>query len=220
MAAYIVLLGAPGAGKGTQAEYISGKYGLTHISTGDIFRENMRNNTPLGQEAKAYIDKGLLVPDDVTIAMVEDRLMQDDCKNGALLDGFPRTIAQAEALDKMLAEKFGAKIDIVPCIDVDPEKIVERVCGRRMCGNGHVFHVTFKPASVEGICDVCGEPLYQRKDDTEETVRTRLDAYEKQTTPLIDYYDQAGVVVKIDGDQAIETVSKEMGAIIDARLKA
>ena len=215
MATYIVLLGPPGAGKGTQAEKISEAYHLTHVSTGDLFRENIRENTELGKKAREYTDNGLLVPDEVTIAMVEDRLKKDDCKNGALLDGFPRTIKQAEALDEMLEKSFDAKVTIVPCIDVRTEDLVSRISGRRMCKNGHVFHVVTKPPKAEGVCDVCGEPLYQRPDDCEATVQTRLDAYEKSTAPLIDYYEQKGVLCRIDGNDEIQNVSKAMIAAID-----
>jgi adenylate kinase len=218
MAVYIVLLGPPGAGKGTQAEKISEVYQLTHVSTGDLFRENIRENTELGKKAKEYTDNGLLVPDEVTIAMVEDRLKRDDCKNGALLDGFPRTIKQAEALDKMLEESLSSKVTVVPCIDVDQSALVQRISGRRMCKNGHVFHVATKPAKVEGVCDVCGEPLYQRADDNEETVQTRLNAYNESTAKLIDYYDAKGVLRKVDGNQPIDAVSEAMLAVIDAEL--
>ena len=215
MAVYIVLLGPPGAGKGTQAEKISEVYHLTHVSTGDLFRANIRENTELGKKVKEYTEQGLLVPDSVTIAMVEDRLKKEDCKNGALLDGFPRTIKQAEALDEMLEKTFDAKVTIVPCIDVRTEDLVSRISGRRMCKNGHVFHVVTKPPKAEGVCDVCGEPLYQRPDDCEATVQTRLDAYEKSTAPLIDYYEQKGVLCRIDGNDEIQNVSKAMIAAID-----
>ena len=218
MATYIVLLGPPGAGKGTQAEKISEAYHLTHVSTGDLFRENIRENTELGKKAREYTDNGLLVPDEVTIAMVEDRLKKDDCKNGALLDGFPRTIKQAEALDKMLDESFNAKVTVVPCIEVDEESLVKRISGRRMCKNGHVFHVHTKPSKVEGVCDVCGEPLYQRADDNEETVQTRLNAYKESTSKLVDYYGNKGVLKAIDGNKQIDEVTKAMLAAINAEI--
>lgn len=218
MATYIVLLGPPGAGKGTQAEKISEVYHLTHVSTGDLFRENIRENTELGKKAREYTDNGLLVPDEVTIAMVEDRLKKDDCKNGALLDGFPRTIKQAEALDKMLDESFNAKVTVVPCIEVDEESLVKRISGRRMCKNGHVFHILTKPSKVEGVCDVCGEPLYQRADDNEETVQTRLNAYKEATSKLVDYYGNKGVLKTIDGNRQIEEVTKAMLAAINAEI--
>ncbi len=215
MAVYIVLLGPPGAGKGTQAEKISEVYHLTHVSTGDLFRENIRENTELGKKAREYTDNGLLVPDEVTIAMVEDRLKKEDCKNGALLDGFPRTIKQAEALDEMLEKSFGAKVTIVPCIDVDQDALVARISGRRMCKNGHVFHVVTKQPKVEGVCDVCGEPLYQRADDNEETVKTRLNAYNETTSKLVDYYSPKGVLKTVDGNMSITDVTKAIFAAID-----
>ena len=215
MAVYIVLLGPPGAGKGTQAEKISEVYHLVHVSTGDLFRANIRENTELGKKVKEYTDQGLLVPDSVTIAMVEDRLKKEDCKNGALLDGFPRTIKQAEALDEMLEKTFDSKVTIVPCIDVNTEDLVSRISGRRMCKNGHVFHIVTKQPKVEGVCDVCGEPLYQRADDCEATVQTRLAAYEESTAPLIGYYEQKGVLCRVDGNDDIQNVSKAMIAAID-----
>lgn len=215
MAVYIVLLGPPGAGKGTQAEKISEVYHLTHVSTGDLFRENIRENTELGKKAREYTDNGLLVPDEVTIAMVKDRLSKPDCENGALLDGFPRTIKQAEALDDMLAESFGAKVTVVPCINVNKDDLVQRISGRRMCKNGHVFHVVTKPSKVEGVCDVCGESLYQRADDCEETVKTRLNAYEESTSKLVGYYEKKGVLKAVDGNASIADVSKAMLAAID-----
>ena len=218
MAVYIVLLGPPGAGKGTQAEKISEAYHLTHVSTGDLFRENIRENTELGKKAREYTDNGLLVPDEVTIAMVEDRLKKDDCKNGALLDGFPRTIKQAEALDKMLEESFASKVTVVPCIEVNEEDLVKRISGRRMCKNGHVFHIHTKPSKVEGVCDICGEPLYQRADDNEETVQTRLNAYKESTEKLIDYYGNKNVIRKVDGNQKIDEVTKAMLAVIKAEI--
>lgn len=215
MAVYIVLLGPPGAGKGTQAEKISEAYQLTHVSTGDLFRENIRENTELGKKAREYTDNGLLVPDEVTIAMVEDRLKKEDCKNGALLDGFPRTIKQAEALDEMLAKSFDAKVTVVPCIDVDQDALVSRISGRRMCKNGHVFHVVTKQPKAEGVCDVCGEPLYQRADDNKETVQTRLNAYNESTSKLVDFYSAKNVLRKVDGNQSIPEVTKAILAVID-----
>ena len=218
MAVYIVLLGPPGAGKGTQAEKISEAYHLTHVSTGDLFRANIRENTELGKKAREYTDNGLLVPDEVTIAMVEDRLKKDDCKNGALLDGFPRTIKQAEALDEMLEKSFDSKVTIVPCIEVNTKDLVSRISGRRMCKNGHVFHVATKQPKVEGVCDICGEPLYQRVDDCEETVQTRLKAYEESTSKLIGYYENKGVLSRVDGNNDIPSVSKAILAAIDAAI--
>ena len=216
MAVYIVLLGPPGAGKGTQAEKISEVFHLTHVSTGDLFRENIRENTELGKKAREYTDNGLLVPDEVTIAMVEDRLKRDDCKNGALLDGFPRTIKQAEALDQMLAESFDSNVTAVPCIDVAAEDLVKRISGRRMCKNGHVYHIHTKPSKVEGVCDICGEPLYQRADDNESTVQTRLNAYQESTAKLIDYYKEKNVLQEIDGNKAIQEVTDDILAAINS----
>ena len=186
------------------------------MSTGDLFRENIRENTELGKLASEYTQKGLLVPDSVTIAMVEDRLKKDDCQNGVLLDGFPRTIAQAEALDEMLEKSFNAAVNLVPSIEVDKDALVGRICGRRMCKNGHVYHVVTKPPKEEGICDVCGEPLYQRDDDKEETVKTRLNAFEETTAKLVDYYEQKGVLSRIDGNDAIDKVSEKVLAAVKA----
>lgn len=202
----IVLLGPPGAGKGTQAKSISNKYSIPHISTGDIFRKNISENTPLGIEAKSYIDKGLLVPDEVTINMVNDRLAMDDCKNGYLLDGFPRTVEQAEALDKFLSER-GEKLDTALLIEVPSNFIVERMTGRRVCPScGASYHVKFNPPVVEGKCDVCGSDLIQRKDDTIEIVQDRLNVYEAQTQPLIDFYRNKNQLSAVDGTKAINEV--------------
>ena len=183
----LVLLGPPGAGKGTQASKIVDKYNLVHISTGDIFRKNLSENTPLGQKAKEYMDKGLLVPDDVTVEMVEDRLSWDDINGSYMLDGFPRTIAQAEAFDKIL-EKNGEKLDLALCIEADYSLLTKRITGRRMCKCGATYHVEFQPPKKEGICDKCGGELYQRDDDKEDTVVKRLKEYEEKTQPLVEYY--------------------------------
>lgn len=184
----VILLGAPGAGKGTQATRISDKFGMPHISTGDIFRENIKNQTKIGLLAKSYIDKGNLVPDEVTCEIVKDKLQQDDCKNGYLLDGFPRTIAQAEALDKF------AKIDAVVNIDVDFSLIMDRLCGRRVCRDcGESYHITKLNGAT--TCSRCGGELYQRKDDNPETVQSRLEVYTEQTAPLIDYYTRKGLLL-------------------------
>ncbi len=210
MPVFIVMLGAPGAGKGTQAKLLSKKVGLPHISSGDLFRENIKNQTELGKLAASIIEKGELVPDDVTIAMVQDRLSQKDCAKGAILDGFPRTCAQAEALDATLAE-MGYQIGLTPFISVPKPVLLERLTGRWTCReNGHVFHTMFNPPAKPGICDLDGSELYQRPDDTPETVSNRVKVYFEQTAPLIDYYKEAGVLVEIDGSQEIETVSNAL----------
>lgn len=202
----IVLLGPPGAGKGTQAELIVDKYGIPQISTGDIFRANIKNGTELGKKAKEYMDKGDLVPDELVVDLVKDRLEQDDCKDGFMLDGFPRTVFQAEELDKIM-EARGLKISAVLNIDVKSEKLIKRIAGRRVCKDcGATFHVAYKPTAKEGICDKCGGETYQRADDTEETVKNRIEVYFSQTAPLIDYYQNSGVIANIDGDRAEEVV--------------
>lgn len=202
----IILLGPPGAGKGTQAKLISGKYSIPHISTGDIFRKNISEKTPLGVKAKSYMDKGQLVPDELTIEIVNDRLQNDDCKNGFLLDGFPRTVKQAEALDKFL-ESQGTKIDSALLIEVPQEFILDRMTGRRVCKDcGASYHVKFNPSKSEGKCDLCGGELIQRKDDTEETVKERLDVYSKQTAPLVQYYKNKESLCTVDGTQEIDKV--------------
>lgn len=199
----IVLLGPPGAGKGTQAKSISNRYSIPHISTGDIFRKNISENTPLGIEAKSYMDNGQLVPDEVTINMVKDRLQQDDCKNGYLLDGFPRTVHQAEALDNFLTEREES-IDTALLIEVPKEFILERMTGRRVCPScGASYHIKFNPPTNDGKCDLCGSDVIQRKDDTEETVKERLDVYENQTQPLIDFYKNKKQLSVVDGTQEI-----------------
>lgn len=201
----IVLLGPPGAGKGTQAKSISNKYSIPHISTGDIFRKNISENTPLGVEAKSYMDKGQLVPDEVTINMVKDRLQQADCVNGYLLDGFPRTVAQADALNSFLVER-GEQLDTALLIKVPNEFILERMTGRRVCPScGASYHVKFNPP-IEGKCRLCGSEVIQRKDDTVETVKERLDVYEKETQPLIDFYANKQLLSEVDGTQAINEV--------------
>ena len=201
----LIILGAPGSGKGTSATVLREKYSLAHISTGDIFRSNIKNGTPLGVEAKSYIDKGALVPDSLTVSMVEDRLSQDDCKKGYILDGFPRTLAQAEALDEMLA-KNGDKIDAVLSIVVDDEIIKDRVSGRRVCEKcGASFNVKFKPTKAEGVCDLCGGKVVQRADDNEETVANRLKTYYENTKPLIDFYEKKGLIVEGDNGKDSDT---------------
>ena len=202
----IVMLGAPGAGKGTQAKMIASKYQIPHISTGDIFRANIKNGTELGKKAKSYMDQGLLVPDELTVDLVIDRLANDDCKNGYILDGFPRTIPQAEALDAALA-KLGEKMDYAIDVDVPDENIINRMSGRRAClGCGATYHITFNPPVKEGICDTCGQELVLRDDDKPETVKKRLDVYHQQTQPLIDYYKNAEVLAEVDGTQPMDAV--------------
>ena len=208
-ATYIVMLGPPGAGKGTQAEILAQKLGLVHISSGDLFRENLSNQTELGKLAQTYMTKGELVPDDVTIAMVKDRLSRPDCAKGAVLDGFPRTPAQAEALNKILAE-MNAKVDLVPLISVPNDVLVERLSGRWMSKSGRVYHALYNPPKVKWVDDIDGTPLYQREDDKPETVQRRIDVYYEQTAPLIDYYRQAGLLVEIDGTQEIEKVTEDI----------
>jgi adenylate kinase len=211
---YVVLLGPPASGKGTQAARLHEELDLPHVASGDLFRENLKNETELGLKAKAYMDRGELVPDDVTIAMVMDRLSRPDCANGALLDGFPRTIAQAEALDEALAEQ-GHRISAVPYIAVPDDVLVERVSGRRLCRTcGESYHVKFKPPRRPGLCDRDGGELYQRDDDKPETVRKRLKVYWEQTSPLIDYYGDQGVLVEVDGDQPIDAVTEDLRAAL------
>lgn len=210
----IVLLGPPGAGKGTQAKSISNRYSIPHISTGDIFRKNISENTPLGIEAKSYMDNGQLVPDEVTINMVKDRLQQDDCKNGYLLDGFPRTVHQAEVLDNFLTEREES-IDTALLIEVPKEFILERMTGRRVCPScGASYHIKFNPPANDGKCDLCGSDVIQRKDDTEETVKERLDVYENQTQPLIDFYKNKKQLSVVDGTQAINEVFESICKIL------
>ncbi|NLN15378.1 MAG: adenylate kinase [Tissierellia bacterium] len=202
----IILLGPPGVGKGTQAANIVERYGIPHISTGDILRANIKEGTELGKTAKEYMDKGLLVPDEIVVSIVQDRLTKDDCKEGFLLDGFPRTVEQAEALDKALDE-MGIKLDKVVNIQADKEVLIERIVGRRICRScGATYHIKNNPPKVEGICDKCGGELYQREDDTVETVATRIQVYLEQTQPLIDFYRQKGLILDVDGTQPIEEV--------------
>jgi len=215
MATYIVLLGPPGAGKGTQAELVSEKLKLVHVSSGDLFRENRKLKTELGQLAQSYMDRGELVPDDVTIAMVKERLSRPDTVNGALLDGFPRTPAQADALAKMLAE-LGGRVNVVPYISVPPEMLIERLSGRWTCrAEGHVYHQKYNPPKVAGKCDLDGSELYQREDDTPATVENRIRVYMAQTSPLIDYYRQRGLLVEIDGTRPIDEVSADLLTAIE-----
>ena len=213
-AKYIILLGPPASGKGTQAARLHKMLDLPHVASGDLFRENLKNETELGRQAQVYMNRGELVPDDITIGMVMDRLSRPDCAAGALLDGFPRTIAQAEALDKALAAQ-GQKIGLVPNIAVPNEVLVERVSGRRLCRTcGKSYHVKFNPPKQPGVCDKDGGELYQRDDDNPETVRQRLQVYWQQTSPLIDYYRRQGVLVEIDGDQSIDEVTADLRAAV------
>jgi len=210
---YVVLLGVPGAGKGTQAKLLEQSTGLPQVSTGDIFRYNLKNQTELGKLAKSYMDKGDLVPDDVTIRMVEDRLQQPDCARGAIMDGFPRNLVQAAAFDKVTAPFGGVRV--VPLINVEDDETIRRITGRRSCRTcGAVYHVTLNPPKVEGICDVDGGELYQRDDDKEETVRNRLFVYYKQTSPLIGYYFAKGVLAEVDGSRSINEVQKALMALM------
>ena len=208
----IIMLGAPGAGKGTQAKMIAEKYSIPHISTGDIFRANIKNGTELGKKAKSYMDKGQLVPDELTLDLIMDRFKQDDCKNGYVLDGFPRTIPQAESLDTALKAK-GEKVDFAIDVDVPDENIVKRMGGRRACvGCGATYHVVYSPTKVEGVCDKCGEELIVRDDDKPETVLNRLEVYHNQTQPLIDYYNEQGILKSVDGTVDMKDV---FNAIVD-----
>lgn len=210
----IIMLGAPGAGKGTQAKMIAEKYSIPHVSTGDIFRANIKNGTELGKEAKQYMDKGLLVPDELTVKILLDRVAQPDCKNGYVLDGFPRTIPQAQVLDEALA-KLGEKIDFAINVDVPDENIVKRMSGRRACLKcGATYHIEHIPPKKEGICDTCGSELVLRDDDKPETVLNRLDVYHKQTQPLIDFYTNKGVLKTVDGTVDMKDVFAAIVAIL------
>ena len=210
----IIMLGAPGAGKGTQAKMIAEKCGIPHISTGDIFRANIKNGTELGAKAKEYMDKGLLVPDELVCDLVVDRIQQADCEKGYILDGFPRTIPQAEALENAL-NAIEQKLDYAIDIDVPDENIINRMSGRRACvGCGATYHVLFNPTKVEGKCDVCGESLMLRDDDKPETVKKRLDVYHTQTQPLIDFYTERKVLVEVDGTQSMDKVFDDIMKIL------
>ncbi len=208
----IIMLGAPGAGKGTQAKMIAAKYGIPHISTGDIFRANIKNGTELGAKAKEYMDKGLLVPDELVVDLVIDRFKEPDCEKGYVLDGFPRTIPQAEALDKALSA-IGESIDYAINVEVPDENIIRRMGGRRACvGCGATYHIKYSPTKVEGKCDTCGSDLIIRDDDKPETVKNRLSVYHEQTQPLIDYYTNKGVIAEVDG-------TVDMNDVFDAIVK-
>ncbi len=211
----IVLLGAPGAGKGTQAKKLIEKYGIPQISTGDILRKAVADGTPLGKEAKSYMDKGELVPDSVVIGLVKERLAQDDCKKGFILDGFPRNTAQAETLDGVLAG-MGMPLQVALSVDVDLDILMKRLTGRRTCrGCGQMFNIYFGPPKKEGVCDKCGGELYQRDDDREETIRKRLEVYEAQTAPLIDYYRGKGILKRVNGEGDIEEIFGQVCRILD-----
>lgn len=210
----LIMLGAPGAGKGTQAKKIAAKYQIPHISTGDIFRANIKAGTELGMKAKSYMDQGQLVPDEVTIGMLLDRISQNDCQNGYVLDGFPRTIPQAESLTAALKER-GEKMDYAVNVDVPDANIVERMSGRRAClGCGATYHIVYNAPKAEGICDACGEKLVLRDDDKPETVQKRLSVYHEQTQPLIDYYKQEGILAEVDGTQDMEKVFQDIVKIL------
>lgn len=212
----LLIMGRPGAGKGTQAVNIREYYNIPHISTGDMFRAAIKNQTKLGLEAKSYMDKGALVPDEVTIGIVEERLLADDCKDGFLLDGFPRTIAQAEALDAFL-KKNGIKLDAVLDVNVPQEILVRRMVGRRVCKNcGATFHVEFNAPKVEGICDNCGSPLIQRADDTEATAKNRLTVYDNQTAPLLEFYKNQNILKTVNGDQPLDKVFDDIKVVLGA----
>ena len=209
----IIMLGAPGAGKGTQAKKIAEKYTIPHISTGDIFRANIKNGTELGKKAKTYMDQGLLVPDELVVDLVVDRVNQEDCAGGYVLDGFPRTIPQAEALDKALAA-MGQKMDYAINVEVPDENIVNRMSGRACVGGGATYHLVYAPTKVEDICDKCGGSLILREDDKPETVKKRLGVYHDQTQPLIDYYTTAGILKEVDGTIDIQDVFAEIVKIL------
>lgn len=214
MATFIVLLGPPGVGKGTQAKILAETTKLAHVSSGDLFRENLKNQTELGKLANSFMEKGELVPDDVTIRMIRDRISRPDCEAGAILDGFPRTPAQADALEKMLSE-FGGHVDAVPYITGDEAVLIERVSGRWTCrGQGHIYHQKFSPPKKAGICDLDGSELYQRDDDKVETVTKRIHVYLEQTMPLVEYYRNSGRLIEIDGMQTVEQVTKELLAAL------
>jgi adenylate kinase len=212
----IVLLGGPGSGKGTQAKKLTEKYAIPQVSTGDIFRAALKEGTPMGLKAKGYMDKGELVPDDVVVGVVEERLVQPDLNAGYMLDGFPRTLPQAEALDRMIS-RLGQSIDHAILVDVPDEELMKRLTGRRTCRNsacGRMFHVMFNPPKQEGVCDACGSDLYQRDDDSEATIRERLNVYAQQTAPLIDFYQQKGLLRRVEGVGAIDGIFGQIVKIL------
>lgn len=213
----LILLGPPGAGKGTQAAGIVEKYKIPHISTGDIFRQNIKEGTELGKKAKEYMDQGLLVPDELTVGLVTDRISQPDCGNGFMLDGFPRNVSQAVQLDAFLKNN-GIALDKVINIEVDKEKLVARAVGRRICKScGATYHIEFKPSKEEGVCDICKGDLYQRADDNEETVSKRIQVYLDETKPLADYYSKVGIIADIDGQQSIDKVSNDIVSALESK---
>lgn len=215
MATFLVMLGPPGAGKGTQAKRLAQNLSLPHISSGDIFREHLRQETELGTRARAYMDRGELVPDDVTIAMIGERLGRADCERGAILDGFPRTIPQAQGLEGIL-EDLGSNLIGVLCIDVSDQELTRRLTGRLVCrAEGHIFHRDFNPPQTAGICDIDGSELYQRADDQEATVRNRIEVYAEQTAPLISYYEELDLLIAIDGEQSVEDVAAELVSVVE-----
>ncbi|MFZ8832345.1 MAG: adenylate kinase [Thermodesulfobacteriaceae bacterium] len=213
----IVFLGPPGAGKGTQAKILVERYEIPQVSTGDMLREHRAKGTELGKKAQEYMDKGQLVPDEIILSMVKERLSQPDCQKGFILDGFPRTVAQAEALDKLLSE-MGKKLDFALALIVPDDLLVERLTGRRTCKScGMMYHIKYKPPKVEGKCDVCEGELYQRPDDNEETVRNRLKVYHEQTAPLIEYYKNRGILREIDGSKSIEEITQQIISILEGK---
>lgn len=212
----VILLGPPGAGKGTQAEMLIDRYKLTHVSTGDILRSSIKRGTELGNKAKEYMDRGELVSDDIIVGIVEERLQEPDCESGALLDGFPRTVVQARSLEKVL-ERLGRSIDAVIYIELDEEEVISRLTGRRICREcGASYHQKFNPPQVRNVCDQCGGELYQREDDSDQTVRQRISVYKEQTEPLIDYYEKNGKLRKVDGYQEIKDVFNQICQILDS----
>lgn len=216
MPKYILLIGGPGAGKGTQAQVLGEKLGLPQVASGDLFRDNLKRETPLGRQAKQYMDRGELVPDDVTVAMIRERLRQPDAARGAVLDGFPRTIPQAQALDALLAE-FGGRVDVVLYVQVDEAVLLERLAGRWVCRGPqqHTYHMLFNPPRVPGVCDIDGTALYQRDDDTAEVQARRIRVFFEQTSPLIDFYRQRGDLVEINGEQPIPAVAADLLAAVE-----
>lgn len=215
----VLIMGAPGAGKGTISQQIISHYDVTHVSTGDMFREAIKEQTPLGKTAAAFIDKGNLVPDDITIAMVKERLSKPDCERGYLLDGFPRTVAQAIAFDQ-ITEEIQRPVDIVLHLDIELEVVIRRISGRRVCEScGSVFHVHAFPPKQAGICDKCGGALYQRNDDTEESVRTRLKTFTETTQPVLEYYSKKGLLTSIDANRSVEEIMIDVDALLGGHLK-